>query len=236
MSPVEPEYWAVIPATGIGQRMQADRPKQYLQLGDKTILEHTLERILSYPKIQGAVVVLHEHDNYWTGLEFEPTKTVLTCHGGAERHHSVYNGLQLLEKHCSESCVVLIHDAVRPFVMHQDLDRLLSVQNLAEDGAILAVPVADTLKLADPNQRILSTRSRDGLWRAFTPQAFRLDLIKSALEDVIRQDLDITDDASAMELAGFKPRLVIGDSYNIKITQPQDLRLAELLLGMKHDQ
>ncbi|MBT6455152.1 MAG: 2-C-methyl-D-erythritol 4-phosphate cytidylyltransferase, partial [Gammaproteobacteria bacterium] len=125
---------------------------------------------------------------------------------------------------------VLIHDAVRPFVSHDDLNLLLDTLDESDDGALLAVPVADTLKLANDNQAVKITYPRDNLWRAFTPQAFRLNKISSALENVIKNDLEITDDSSAMELMGARPKLVPGDVQNIKITTPQDLILAEKLI------
>jgi len=231
MEQVSAEYWAVIPATGTGQRMRADKPKQYLPLGAKTILEQTLDNLLSYPKIKGAVLILNAEDRRWESLNYQHEKPLLLCDGGEQRHHSVFNGLQLLADRQIENCMVLIHDAVRPFVSHQDLDRLLLAMDNHEDGAILAAPVADTLKFADTSSSIVSTHPRDHLWRAFTPQAFRLELILSALESVIHEGLEITDDASAMEKAGYKPKLITSDSRNIKITHPQDLHLAELLLA-----
>ncbi len=228
-----PSYWAVIPATGTGQRMQADRPKQYLPLGSKTILEQTLDSLLSYDKIDGAVLILNKEDDYWPGLNYKSEKPLLLCVGGEERHHSVYHGLQLLAEQQIENCTVLIHDAVRPFVSHTDLDNLLEAVAGNPNGAILATPVADTLKLSDDFSSIVSTHPRDHLWRAFTPQAFALNIILDALKSVIGDNLQITDDASAMELAGYKPRLINSDSRNIKITHPQDLRLAELILCAK---
>lgn len=232
MSKYPLEHWAVIPATGTGSRMHADRPKQYLQLGSKSILEQTLENLLSYPVLKGVVLVLSEDDQYWEKLNFKHNKPVLLCNGGEHRFNSVLNGLKALSDEIQQNAMVLIHDAVRPFVLHTDLDRLLTAAHSSDDGAILAAPVADTLKLTDNNLKIQSTQPREQLWRAFTPQAFQLKIITSALESVISQKLPITDDASAMELAGYKPELVQADSRNIKITQPEDLPLAELLLSL----
>jgi len=223
--------WAIVPATGVGARMQADRPKQYLQLGGRSIIEHTLERLLSHPQIEGAIVVLSPQDSYWPQLEFSSDKPVLTCDGGSERFHSVFNGLECLFAHIACDALVLIHDAVRPFVTHADLDRVIAAAGQGDDGAILALPVADTLKMADSAQHILDTRPRQGLWRAFTPQAFRLQLIMAAIAQVIREGLEVTDDASAMEAMGYNPRLVACDHRNIKITHPEDLDFARLLLA-----
>lgn len=225
------DFWAVIPATGKGQRMRANRPKQYLPLGSKTILEHTLDNLLSHPQISGAVLVLNKDDAYWNQLDYQHEKPILLCAGGEQRFHSVLNGLQTLSDKISRNIVALIHDAVRPFVMHTDIDRLMMASVCDDDGAILAVPVTDTLKVADHNLRIQNTHPREQLWRAFTPQAFKLDIILRALELVIAKGLPVTDDASAMELAGYHPKLIAGDSRNIKITRPEDLQLAELLLS-----
>lgn len=233
MSAPQLPCWVVIPATGIGSRMQADRPKQYLSLGAKTILEHTLDNLLAHPSIDGAVLVLSEQDRHWPALHYQHDKPLHVCHGGEQRYHSVMNGLQALSNAIDDDAIVMIHDAVRPFVLHTDLDRLLAAAALGDDGAILAVPVADTLKLADKQAQIQRTSSRKGLWRAYTPQAFRLTLIQQALQNVIDHGLQVTDDASAMELLGFHPRLVSSDSLNIKITHPGDLQLAGLLLQQR---
>jgi len=224
------EYWVVLPATGTGQRMNASCPKQYLKLNNKTILEHTLDNLLSYPLITGAVLILNDSDQYWEKLNYKHQKPVLLCSGGEQRHHSVFNGLKKLKQYTQNNPYVLIHDAVRPFVSHADLDQLLVALDESDDGALLAVPVADTLKLSTHDQAVATTHPRDGLWRAFTPQAFRLDKIYSALKKVINYNLEITDDASAVELSGFHPKLVHGDVQNIKITTPQDLILAEKLI------
>jgi len=224
------QYWVVLPATGTGQRMNASCPKQYLKLKNKTILEHTLDNLLSYPLITGAVVILNDSDHYWEKLNYKYEKPVLLCSGGEQRHHSVFNGLIKLKQYTETNPFVLIHDAVRPFVSHADLDQLLVALEESDDGALLAVPVADTLKFSTENQLVATTHPREGLWRAFTPQAFRLEKIYSALKNVINYNLEITDDASAIELAGFHPKLVHGSELNIKITTPQDLFLAEELI------
>jgi 2-C-methyl-D-erythritol 4-phosphate cytidylyltransferase len=230
MTSSAPQCWAVIPATGVGSRMGADRPKQYLPLGDKTVLEHTLDKLFSFHAIDGVMLILSESDDYWPLLNYHSDKPLLTCNGGVQRHHSVFNGLSALKSHLSTDSIVMIHDAVRPFVQHQDLERLLQVARECEDGALLATPLADTLKKARADLTVLNTPPRENLWRALTPQAFYLGKIYSALESVLTQNLMVTDDASAMELSGYHPRLVKGDGRNIKITHPEDLRLAELFL------
>lgn len=223
------DYWAVIPASGRGLRMGVDRPKQYLSLGNKTIIEITLDNLLSYAPICGAIVIVDADDRYWDELHYRHEKPVLCCPGGEQRHYSVYNGLQALDSQIGGNPVVLIHDAVRPFVLHRDLQRLLHAVKSNEAGALLAAPMTDTLKLSNDQNRVVMTPSRDHLWRALTPQAFQLDIILDALNQVIDQQEVITDDASALEYCGLHPSLVIGDSFNIKITHPQDLVFAELL-------
>ncbi len=222
--------WAVIPATGIGNRMQADRPKQYLKLGEQTILQHTLDRLLSHPEIDGAVLVLHAQDQYWNELNYRSARPLLICTGGAQRHHSVFNGLRHLKQQSIGNPLVLIHDAVRPFVSHDDLSRLIELAVLQQDGALLAAAVTDTLKLADTKSTVIATQSRENLWRALTPQAFRLDTIQPVLQSAIEKNLPITDDASAMELSGFHPLLVSSASMNFKITTPDDLLLAQFIM------
>ncbi len=230
MSSLEPgDTWAVIPATGVGQRMQADRPKQYLMLGQRSILQYTLDNLLAHPRIHGAVLIFHPQDQYRDTLDVHSDKPVLCCHGGEQRQHSVLNGLQHLQQQVTNNPYVLIHDAVRPFVSASDLDRLMQAMREHEDGALLATPVADTLKLGDNQNRIKRTQSREHLWRALTPQAFLLDKILSALDRAIQHQASITDDASAMELAGYHPQLVSSSAINFKITTPEDLRLARFI-------
>lgn len=219
--------WAIIPASGIGQRMQAELPKQYLKLTDKTIIEHTLDRILSHSLIAGAVIVLNSHDRHWPKVNYLSSKPIIFATGGEQRQDSVYNGLQALRSQLQQDCYVLVHDAVRPLVSHCDISALIEAAQQHDDGALLAAPVADTLKQQDDNGNIDQTISRSRLWRAFTPQIFRASLLSKALEHAKENSChDITDDASAIEAIGLKPRLVMGSVENIKITLPEDLKLA----------
>jgi len=227
--------WAVVPASGIGSRMRADRPKQYLPLGGRSILEHSLDRLLSHPRIEGLVIALAADDPWWPALGYHSDKPLLLCQGGAERLDSVCAALDRLDRHLQGDALVLVHDAVRPFVSHADLDRLIDQAQSGDQGALLAMPVADTLKRAEAGQhpelqQVEVTVPRERLWQALTPQAFRLSLLKSALERAIAHGQKVTDDASAMELAGYSPRLVAGDRRNIKLTHPEDLLLGEWIL------
>ncbi len=228
--------WAIVPASGVGRRMQSELPKQYLSFQGKTIIEHCLDRLLSHPGIKGAVVVLQNDDSHWEELGYTSEKPVLTTAGGVERHHSVYHGLLVLQDRCGSEVLALVHDAIRPLVTHLDLDNVIKAARAHEAGAILAAPVSDTLKLQGGTMEITKTVSRDQLWRAFTPQIFPLPMLLRSLKVAIDDNLEITDDASAIELQGYSPTLVSGDPTNLKITNPSDLNLAELIWLNQRDQ
>ncbi|ROL74689.1 2-C-methyl-D-erythritol 4-phosphate cytidylyltransferase [Pseudomonas vranovensis] len=224
MSPTLPAFWAVIPAAGVGARMAADRPKQYLQLGGQTILEHSLDCFLDHPCVKGVVVSVAADDPYWPGLRCASDPRIQRAEGGQERADSVLNALLLLHAQgAADSDWVLVHDAARPNLARSDLDRLLA--ELADDpvGGLLAVPARDTLKRADANGRVSSTIDRSTVWQAYTPQMFRLGTLHRALADSLVADVAITDESSAIEWAGQAPRLIEGRSDNIKVTRPEDL-------------
>ena len=224
MSQTLPAFWAVIPAAGVGARMAADRPKQYLQLGGQTLLEHSLDCFLDHPSLKGVVVSIADEDPYWPGLRCALDARVQRAAGGEQRADSVLNALLLLHAQgAADSDWVLVHDAARPNLARSDLDRLLG--ELADDpvGGLLAVPARDTLKRADGNGRVSATVDRSVIWQAYTPQMFRLGALHRALADSLVADVVITDEASAMEWAGQAPRLIEGRSDNIKVTRPEDL-------------
>ncbi|TVP90828.1 MAG: 2-C-methyl-D-erythritol 4-phosphate cytidylyltransferase [Pseudomonadaceae bacterium] len=217
-------FWVVIPAAGIGQRMQADRPKQYLPLKGKALIEHTLDCFLQHPDLRGLTVCLAENDAWWPQLSCAGDTRIQRCIGGQERADSVLNGLSaLLEQGAQAEDWVLVHDAARPNLARSDLDKLL--QALADDpvGGLLAVPVRDTLKQVDANGRVTNTPDRSQFWQAYTPQMFRLGALQQALSAALAAGSSITDEASAMEWAGQAPRLVGGRADNIKVTRPEDL-------------
>ncbi|MFJ4371801.1 2-C-methyl-D-erythritol 4-phosphate cytidylyltransferase [Pseudomonas japonica] len=219
-----PAFWAVIPAAGVGARMAADRPKQYLQLGGRTILEHSLNCFLDHPSLKGMVVSLAADDPYWPGLACASDPRIQRAAGGRERADSVLNALLLLHAQgAADSDWVLVHDAARPNLARSDLDHLLA--ELAEDpvGGLLAVPARDTLKRADADGRVAATVDRSTIWQAYTPQMFRLGALHRALADSLVADVAITDEASAIEWAGQAPRLIEGRNDNIKVTRPEDL-------------
>ncbi len=220
-----PNYWALVPAAGIGSRMGSQRPKQYLHLRNKPILQHTLER-LNLPTIAGIVVCVAEDDPYWETLTLP--MPVMRVNGGAERCHSVLNGLQALQQQAQPDDWVLVHDAARPCVRQADIEKLMTELAHHPVGGLLAVPVRDTMKRVDANS--VETVNREGLWHALTPQMFRLEALSNALQNLLSRGEHVTDDAQAMEKMGQCPVLIEGHADNIKITHPQDLSLAELYL------
>lgn len=222
--------WAIVPAAGIGTRMLADRPKQYLELDGQTILEHTLRRLASHPRITGIIVAIASDDPWWPNISLDDGVEIHVVDGGQERSDSVLNALTKLASLTNDNPWVLVHDAARPCLRHQDIDKMLAELSDHAVGGILAVPVNDTVKRVDSSQQITETVCRKGLWRAMTPQMFHLHALSDALIQAKQQNLAVTDDASAMELAGFQPMIVEGHSDNIKITLPQDLALARLFL------
>ena len=215
---------AIVPAAGIGSRMGADCPKQYLTLAGKTILEHTLGCLLSHPAIARVIVALAPHDEWFEQLAMAADPRILRVEGGIERAYSVLNAL-----HVAQGKWVLVHDAARPCLCHGDLDKLIMTA-MACDGAILGSRVRDTMKRTDGAGNIVATVEREQLWHALTPQMFPTGTLKRALEEGLALGALITDEASAMERAGFTVKMVEGRADNIKVTRPEDLSLAELFL------
>lgn len=220
----------MVPAAGGGSRLGADRPKQYVSVRGRPILLHTLDRLASYPRLRGLLVGIAADDVYWPTLSLQIPKLLGTYVGGAQRAQTVINGLQVLAQHAGPDDWVLVHDAARPCLRHTDIDRLLAAVAGHSDGGLLALPLSDTLKRADHNGAVSETVIRTGLWRALTPQAFPIVALRAALDTALRSGIEITDEASAMEYTGARPRLVPGHADNIKITVPGDLALAELYL------
>ena len=223
-----PRHFAIVPAAGSGTRFGAEKPKQYLDLLGRPLIYHTLKVLTASPDIERVWVVLSPDDREWgqhDWSELGPKLETLRC-GGATRAESVSNGLQAAAMVAGDDDWVLVHDAARPCLSLAMLDALFA--ELAEDpvGGILAVPVADTIKRADSDQRVAATEPRDGLWQAQTPQMFRYGQLKKALE----MTSNVTDEAGAIEAAGLKPRLVKADSTNLKVTYPADLALAAMIL------
>ena len=223
-----PRYYAIVPAAGSGSRFGAEKPKQYLDLLGRPLLYHTWAALVGCPEIDRVWVVLAPDDAWWGRYDWSELGAkleTLRC-GGATRADSVGNGLQAAAMVAADDDWVLVHDAARPCLSAAMLSALFS--ELANDpvGGILAVPVADTLKRADREQRVAATESRDGLWQAQTPQMFRYGRLLEALEKC----REVTDEAGAVEALGLKPKLVRSDSTNLKVTYPADLALAAMIL------
>lgn len=221
------QLWALVPAAGAGRRMGADIPKQYLPLAGKTVLEITLDKLRSLPALRGTVVVLAADDAHFQSLPCSNAVTRVV--GGAERADSVYQGLLWLVSQGRENDWVLVHDAARPCVRITNIQRLIDTATAENCGAILAAPIADTIKKAVSGS-ILHTVNREHLWAAHTPQMFKVGELCDALARALRAAAPVTDEASAIEHAGGRVLLVPDSRDNIKITQTEDLGLAEQIL------
>ncbi|AMK77945.1 MULTISPECIES: 2-C-methyl-D-erythritol 4-phosphate cytidylyltransferase [Methylomonas] len=220
--------WAVVPAAGVGKRMQADRPKQYLPLAGKTVIEHTLNRLLQSGAFQAVAVAISLEDPYWPELDVSKHPNVITAPGGKERADSVLSALKSLQGQAAEDDWVLVHDAARPCLTASDIH--LQIETLKNDavGGILALSSHDTLKHVD-GDTITATIDRKHVWRALTPQMFKYGMLRDALQQT-EGNPAVTDEASALELLGFQPKIVEGRPDNIKITRPEDLALAQFYM------
>ena len=222
--------WAIVPAAGVGARMEADRPKQYLKIGNKTILEHTLEKLFQLPDLAGLIVCIAQQDEYWQTLNVTHKKLLQTVDGGETRAHSVLNGIRYLSGVAKDEDWVMVHDAARPVVSLLALLRLQEELKDHDVGGLLAVPVNDTVKLASENQTVQRTLDRSQLWYAQTPQMFKVGVLRQALEQALQKELSITDEASAIEFMGLKPKLVKGEVSNIKVTTAADMALVNMFI------
>jgi len=229
-SPRQPHYWIIVPAAGVGARMGAGIPKQYLTIDSKTILEYTLERLLQLPQLASLYLALNLDDSYWPSLTLAKHPALKIITGGNERCDSVLNGLHALQDEAHSHDWVLVHDAARPCVMLESIMNLIEQVKDHSVGGILGVPVSDTLKRVDQSQTIQHTVDRTVLWQAQTPQMFRYGLLRDCLQKALAEGKTITDEASAIEAYGYQPLIVQGRSDNIKITRPEDLAIAKLIL------
>lgn len=230
------KLWAIIPAAGSGSRFSKTELKQYQLIENKTVLEHTIQRLNDLP-LSGYVLVISEQDDVAKQLPLSHKEKAQFCAGGQERVHSVLNGLTYLSQYADADDLVFVHDAARPCVSVENLASL--VQTAVDDhcSAILAIPVRDTLKYVSNastdhsnHHCIEKTVCRNQLWQAQTPQISRLGMLKKAIEKVLVDGVNITDEASALEYAGETVKVVAGRSDNIKITYPEDLDLARLII------
>ena len=232
----EPRFWAIVPAAGVGRRMGGTVPKQYLELNGRAVIDHTIERILLHPAIDGLYLSLSEHDSWWADTEFAGHPDLVRVDGGVERCHSVLNALQVLSARADPADWVLVHDAARPCVTRKDIDRLIHMLHGHDVGGLLGMPVHDTMKRTDAADRIVETVARTHLWRAFTPQMFRFGLLFDALRGALNAAYLVTDEASAVEWSGRRPIMIESRADNIKITQPEDLALAAYYLARQEEE
>ena len=220
-------FHVIIPAAGIGNRMANALPKQYLPLAGKPIISHSIQVFFNHPRITNIHVALNPDDGFWRSLTLEPaSKLKLHYTGGDSRSGTVLNTLQAIAPQVNDDDWILVHDAARPGLTNQLLDNLLDTLENDEVGGLLAMPLADTLKQGNQENRVSKTIPRADLWQAQTPQMFRYGLLKQALSKFKGMP---TDEAETIEALGFQPKLVQGDLRNLKITYPQDLALLEAL-------
>jgi 2-C-methyl-D-erythritol 4-phosphate cytidylyltransferase len=227
-------FFGLIPAAGAGERMGMATPKQYLKLLGRTMLYHSVNALLANARIDTVFVVLAPADQEFRQHpwgEFGDRVAPLYC-GGATRHDSVLNGLVAASSTVEPDDWILVHDAARPCLGPQELQRMLDTLATDEVGGILGVPVADTLKRADSAGRILATEAREQLWQAQTPQMFRHGLLLQAMGRTAK----LTDEAGAVEALGLKPKLVQGSTTNLKVTFAEDLQLAQTILTSRGTQ
>ena len=226
--------WAVLPAAGIGRRMGSSIPKQYLSIDGAPLILHSLRRLSAVKKIEKIVVVIHPEDSRWAELEKsikeEFGNRIITVMGGGERYQSVLNGLTALTEFAGKDDWVLVHDAVRPCVRTSDIENLIQKASLHSIGGLLGSPVDNTLKRVDKELTVIETVDRESYWNALTPQMFRFAQLKESIQTVVVSGEQVTDEAAAMEVAGFKPIMIAGQKDNIKITVEADLVLASQIL------
>lgn len=228
MNTTQQKYWVIIPAAGIGQRFGGSIPKQYQTILGKPVIEHTLIKFLYHPQIEKIVVVISKQDLFWQQLRLDfYHEKVMVVTGGMHRSQSVYAGLEAIQHFAQPNDFVLVHDVVRPCITHADLNSLISSVANHPVGGILATKVRDTLKYVNNQNEIVNTLSRENVWHALTPQMFRYQILIQAMQQAIKDDITVTDEAGAIEALGFIPMIVEGRNDNIKITYHEDLALAE---------
>ena len=225
------KYFLIVPASGIGQRMNSTIPKQYIILENGlTILDQCLNTILSNDLISGFIVALNKKDSHFKSSDFaKDPKLISITSGGKERFHSVLNALNALDQTAKPNDWVLVHDAVRPCIRKEDINKL--IEEVADDkvGGILANRIVDTVKQKN-DDGLVSTIDRQKLYIAQTPQMFRYDILKDSIEKAIKSNMHITDESEALESLNYSIRIVEGSSTNIKITTQEDIHLANYFL------
>ena len=219
--------WGVVPAAGSGQRMASELPKQYLEIAGRPLLDHALRALLGCADVRGVMVALAPDDPHTGKVPSLSDPRVATVAGGAERVDSVLAALRALSGMAAPDDWVLVHDAARPCLTGEDLMALIAAVVERDCGGLLAQPVNDTVKRVDGDRRVMDTVDRRTLWRAQTPQMFRLGDLTDALERMQWQGELVTDESSAMEQAGYEVQVIPGSARNLKVTVPEDLMIAE---------
>jgi len=226
--------WAIVPAAGVGLRMGSSspqsHPKQYRTVQGRPVLSHSLRKLLSLPDIKQIVVAINLSDQRFATLPEAANPRVRVVTGGGQRQHSVLNALAALSEARADDWV-LVHDAVRPCVRVADIQQLIATLEGHPVGGLLGSPMDNTVKQVDTEQRVVATANRNLLWNALTPQLFRFGVLSDALQSAVDNSLAITDEASAVELAGHEPLMIAGDKSNLKITHEGDLALAGFILS-----
>jgi len=232
-------YWLIIPAAGIGARLGSEKPKQYLSLMDKAVIEHSLDCFLTDERIEKIFVALNSEDQYWNTLSVSNHPKIIVVGGGEDRHLSVFNGLKVLKETAESDDWVIVHDAARPCVTASDIDQLIEKTRNHPIGGVLGAPVSDTLKHIEypeisPEKNadkslpvVVKTVDRSTTWAAYTPQIFRFNVLYDALRTLVKAGTSVTDESSAIEYAGYQPLMIEGRRDNLKITVPGDLEMAE---------
>lgn len=237
LGPALPKLWAIVPAAGLGSRIGAEKPKQYLAISGRTMLEITLEKLLSLAFVEGVVLALHPKDQYWQYSEYAHDARIVTVPGGHARSHSVLHGLAKLrevfdrKQQDHQQQWVMVHDAARPCVSAAKISKLYQRVQATDCGAILAEPITSTIKKVDATLCVQGTENRELLWAAHTPQIFRCQELSRALDYCHQRQLNVTDEASAIEQAGGKVQVLQDSRNNIKVTVPEDVPLAEFILS-----
>jgi len=217
---------AVIAAAGIGKRVGGIVPKQYLTLLDKCIIEYSIQPFIEHPNIDTVIVSIAKNDQWFKQLSVAKNSKIKIVEGGAERVDSVLSALSVIDK----KDYVLVHDAARPCITREDIDKLITEVVTSKQGALLGSRVRDTMKRSNSSGLIVETVDRQELWHALTPQMFENGLLIEAINNA-EDKAKITDEASAMEMHGFPVRIVEGRSDNLKVTREEDLKIAELYLS-----
>jgi len=228
------DSWIIVPAAGTGRRFGGVIPKQYQSLAGKTVIEHTLERLLSVNEAV-VVVAVHPEDTHWPRLPVFDHPRIRTVHGGKERADSVRLALECLSREAHADDWVLVHDVARPCVRALEIRHLISALGHHKVGGVLAIPISDTVKRVDNGANVAATEDRSRLWLAQTPQMFRYGLLSWSLKMAARQQWLPTDESAAVERLGHVPQVIEGSRDNIKITRREDLVIAEAILRYQHE-